>query len=37
VLFLSDDSTKEASFTVMEHECIIIEIFELIFVTNRPI
>jgi len=37
VLFLSDNSEKEESFTVMEHDGIIIEIFELIFVTKRPI
>jgi len=36
-LFLRDDSIKDASFTVMIHNGIIIEVFELIFVTKRPI
>ena len=38
VLFLIDNSINdEESFTVMKHDGIIIEIFELIFVTKRTI
>jgi hypothetical protein len=37
VLFVNDDRTKDDSFTVMKHDGIITEVFELIFANKRRI